>query len=295
MTTTRRLETAADIDALIGVVAALEGCTLEQANGFVDGLRESLGDTFEDSLVFAVQQLEIVGAVVLRPMPMGHLELFGGVPKHPDRHAISLALLRGARVAAPKAVLATFASDLYWEVSTLELLGFREVAQYQRLQATAPHLEAIALPAGFTISSYADHPDLAGLVAGLRCYEDLWGHHRVDATQVEAGLSNYDAALIWLARDAQGGVAGVCRATLSDGKAWIDAPGVQTDSRNRNLNLHRALLGHALHALSARGATTFTLESWGEIDANSADYLELGFEVLESEAIVAWGDSSLEH
>jgi len=52
--------------------------------------------------------------------------------------------------------------------------------------------------------------------------------------------------------------------------------------------LHRALLSHALHALSARGAMTFTLESWGVSEANSADYLELGFQILESEAIVAW-------
>ncbi len=288
---TRKLETAADIDALIGVVAALEGCTLEQAKGFVDRLRESLEEAFEDSLVFVTQHQQIVGAVVLRPMPMGHFELFGGVPAHPKRHDISRALLRGARAAAPNAVLATFASELYWAVSALEPLGFKAVAQYQRLQATAPRLEPVALPAGFAISSYADHPDLAGLVAGLRCYEDLWGHHRVDAKQVAAGLSNDDPALIWLARDALGNVAGVCRATLSDGQAWIDAPGVRSDSRN--LNLHRALLGHALRELSARGATTFTLESWGESASNSADDLELGFEVLESEAIVAWDGSSV--
>ena len=30
------------------------------------------------------------------------------------------------------------------------------------------------------------------------------------------------------------------------------------------------------------------LESWGESAGNSADYLKLGFSVLESEAIVAW-------
>lgn len=77
-------------------------------------------------------------------------------------------------------------------------------------------------------------------------------------------------------------MAGVCRATLSDGAAWIDAPGVRQDSRG--LNLHCTLFGHALHALGARGATTFTLESWGE----SADYLELGFQILESKAIIAW-------
>ena len=284
--TTRRLEDTADIDALIGVIATLEGCTFDQARGFVTGLRESLGDAFEDSLVFAVQQQQIVGAVVLRPMPMGHCELFGGVPAHPERHDISLALLRGARVAAPDAVLATFASDLYWEVSALEPLGFKTVAQYQRLQATAPHLEEVALPAGFTVSSYAETPDLEGLVAGLRCYEDMWGHHRVDPTQVAVVLSNYDPALIWLARDAVGGIAGVCRATLDDGKAWIDAPGVRSDARGSNL--HRALIGQALHALSARDAKTFTLESWGESASNSADYLELGFTVLESEAIVAW-------
>ena len=284
--TTRRLESAADIAALISVVAALEGCSAEQAKGFVDGLRESLGDTFEASLVFSTQQQQIVGAVVLRPMPMGHLELFGGVPKHSNRHEISLALLHGARAAAPDAVLASFASDLYWDVSALEPLGFKAVAQYQRLQTAAPHLEQIALPAGFTISSYSQTPDLEGLIVGLRCYEDMWGHHRVDPAQVAAGLSSYNPALIWLARDALGSVAGVCRATLSDGKAWIDAPGVRLNSRG--FNLHRALLGHALHALSARGATTFTLESWGESETNSTDYLELGFQVLESEAIVAW-------
>ena len=169
---------------------------------------------------------------------------------------------------------------------SIEPLGFNPVAQCQRLQAAAPHLEPVALPAGFTISSYTENPDLAGLVAGLRCFEDMWGHHRVAPAQVAAGLGNYDAALIWLARDELGGVAGVCRATLSDGGAWIDAPGVRIDSRG--LNLHCALLGHALHALGARGATTFTLESWGESAADSADYLELGFQILESEAIVAW-------
>ena len=30
------------------------------------------------------------------------------------------------------------------------------------------------------------------------------------------------------------------------------------------------------------------LEGWGESASSSADYLELGFSVLESEAIVAW-------
>lgn len=58
---------------------------------------------------------------------------------------------------------------------SIEPLGFRAVAQYQRLQAAAPHLEPVALPTGFTISSYTENPDLAGLVAGLRCFEDMWG------------------------------------------------------------------------------------------------------------------------
>ncbi len=290
--TTRNLESAADAEALIGVIAALEGCSPDQARGFVESLRSSIGNAFETALVFAVKQLEIVGAVALRPMPMGHLELFGGVPAHPERHEISRALLRGARAAAPDAVLATFASELYWEVSALEPLGFKTVAQYQRLQATAPGLESVAWPAGFTVSSYADKPDLTGLIAGLRCYEDMWGHHRAQPAQVAAGLSNYDAALIWLARDELGNVAGVCRATLSDASAWIDAPGV-VRSDSRGLNLHCALLGHALRELSARDAARFTLESWGESDANSADYLELGFEVLESEAIVAWDGSGI--
>ena len=284
--TTRKLESAADIHALIGGVSTLEGCTPEQAAGFVASLRQSLGDAFEDSLVFALRELQVVGAIVLRPMPLGHLELFGGVPAHADRHAISLALLRGARAAAPNATLSTFASDLYWDISALEPLGFTEVAQYQRLHSTAPRLEPVILPDGYTISSYAEHPDLAGLVAGLRCYEDLYGHHRVDPTQVEASLSNTDTALIWLARDALGAVAGVCRATLSDGRAWIDAPGVRIDARG--LKLHSALLMHALHALSARDATAFTLESWGESAVVSAGFLEVGFEILEFEAIVAW-------
>ena len=102
------------------MIAALEGCSAEQAKSFVDGLRESLENAFEASLVFAAQQQQIVGAVVLRPMPTGHLELFGGVPVQANRFDISLALLRGARTAAPDAVLASFASDLYWDVSALD-------------------------------------------------------------------------------------------------------------------------------------------------------------------------------
>jgi len=95
------------------VIAALEGCSAEQAKSFIDSLRESLGNAFEASLVFAAQHQQIVGAVVLRPMPLGHLELFGGVPVQANRFDISLALLRGARAAAPDAVLASFASDLH--------------------------------------------------------------------------------------------------------------------------------------------------------------------------------------
>jgi len=157
-------------------------------------------------------------------MPMGHLELFGSVPVQANRFDISLALLRGARAAVPDAVLASFASDLHWDVSALEPLGFKAVAQYQRLQAAAPRHEPVASPAGLTISSYAAHPDLAGLVAGLRCFEEMWGNHRVDPAQVAAGLSNYNPALIWLARDELGGVASMYRATPSDGEAaWIEA------------------------------------------------------------------------
>jgi GNAT superfamily N-acetyltransferase len=283
----RGFEAQSDLEAFAELVSQLEGCSLEQARGFIASLQKQLGESFEVSLVF-VENLEgkALGAVLMRPTPKGSLELFGGVPKHAERQAISEALLRAAQVLGSTQGLSTYATENYWDVAALEASGFTEVAKYQRLESTEIQLEGIELPIGFTLRSFAETSSLDDLVAGLRLFEDMWGHHHVDPESVAGSLRSYDPHDIWILKDQESRVAGLCRGTLSDGAAWIDAPTIRSDLRGQGL--HRALLTRTLETLKARGAVRFTLESWGEDAANSRDYLELGFALAEETPIVAW-------
>jgi GNAT superfamily N-acetyltransferase len=284
---TRGFEQRSDLEAFAEIVAQLEGCSVEGARGFIGSLQQQLGEGFEASLVF-VDDLEehTLGAVLLRPTPKGSFELFGGVPAHTERHAISDALLRASQVLGKARGVSTYATENYWNIAALEASGFKEVAKYQRLESTEIHLERIEWPTGFTLQSFAETSSLDDLVAGLKLFEDIWGHHHVDPEGVAENLASYDPHDIWILKDQESQVSGLCRGTLSNGTAWIDAPGVRTDLRGQGL--HRALLMRTLETLKARGAVRFTLESWGETAANSADDLEFGFLLAEETPIVAW-------
>jgi GNAT superfamily N-acetyltransferase len=284
---TRGFQQSNDLEAFAGIVAQLEGCSLQQAQSFSASLQKQLADKFETSLIF-VEGLEgkVVGAVLLRSTPKGSLELFGGVPDQAERGAISEALLRAAQALGQKQGLSTYATENYWDVAALQSVGFTEVTRYQRFESTAIHLEGIELPHGFTLSSFAKASNLDDLVAGLRLFEDMWGHHPVDPEGVAESLESYNPHDIWILRDRAAQVAGLCRGTLSHGAAWVDAPAVRTDLRGQGL--HRALITRTLETLKARGALRFTLESWGEVASNSADYLGLGFALVEETPIVAW-------
>jgi GNAT superfamily N-acetyltransferase len=285
---TRLLTQPSDLEIFAGIIVALEGCSALQAQGWISSLQTQMGDALEPSIVFVAESVEstVLGAVLLRPTPNGYYELFGGVPMHANRAKISIALLKAAQVKGSK--IYTFASENYWDTTILESLGFEEVGQYQRLGNLQAKLEPVALAQDFLISSFADNPDPADIVAGLQCYEDMWGHHPVKAEQVLSNLSNYDPPNTWLVKDAQGRVAGYCGVTISEASARVDAPAVRPDARG--LGIHRVLLAKALSAIP-KTITDIGLESWGESAENSADYLQMGFVLLESEAIVAWSMS----
>ncbi len=284
----RQFETDADLDVLAEIIAVIEGCSIVQAQTQVHSLRVEMGDSLERSVLFIQAELDstVLGAVLLRPTPKGVLELFGGVPAHPNHAEICETLLRGAQALAGGRGLFTFAAPTYWDVATLERSGFETVAHYQRLTCHSVSLEPVELPQGFTLVNFGQNPDFSDLVAGLRCFEDMWGHHLVNAELLERDLQNYAPEDIWILRDSQATVAGLCRAVVADGEAWIDAPAVRTDLRGRGL--HRALLAQTLNAFHSRVVNSFTLESWGEDPHCSADYLEFGFERVESVGIVVW-------
>jgi GNAT superfamily N-acetyltransferase len=277
-----------DLESFVDIVARLEGCDLETARGFIASLQNELGNGFAEAflLVSADSQSEPLGAVVLRPTPKGSLELFGGVPEHVDRATISEVLLRGAQALGGIQGVSTFASINYWDLATLERAGFREVAQYERFESHAPRLGMVNLPTGFTLSNFNANTDFEALLAGLRFYEDQWGHHHVNADAVRLGLEAYDPAHIWMLRDAEHTAAGLCRATLGSLSAWIDAPSVRPDLRGQGL--HRALLTRTLEHFMLGGVSSFSLESWGEDPTNRADFLELGFRSVERTPLVVW-------
>jgi GNAT superfamily N-acetyltransferase len=282
---TRPLTQPSDFELFASVIVALENCTFEQAKGWISSLQTQMGEALEQSIIFVAElpESKVLGAVLLRPTPNGFYELFGGVPKQLNRAELSITLLEAAQVKGGK--IYTFASENYWDTTILESLGFEEVAQYQRLGNLHFNSEPVVLPSGFSISSFADNPEPADIVAGLQCYEDLWGHHPVKAEQVMGNLANYDPLNTWLVKDAQGFVAGYCSVTISGTSARVDAPAVRPDARG--LGIHRALLAQAINAIP-KTITDFSLESWGEGIENSSDYLQMGFVLLESEAIVVW-------
>ncbi len=282
---TRLLTQPSDLEIFAEIIVALEGCTFLQAQGWISSLQIQMGEAFEQSIIFVAEssQSKVLGAILLRPTPNGFYELFGGVPTHSNRAKISIALLKAAQVKGGK--IYTFDSENYWDTTILEPLGFEEVGQYQRLGNLHFNPEPVALPQGFFISNFANNPESADIVAGLQCYEDMWGHHPVEAAQVMNNLSNYNPQHTWLVKDVQGLVTGFCSVSILEASARVDAPAVRSDARG--VGIHRALLTQALSAIP-KTITDVSLESWGESVENSADYLRMGFELLESEAIVAW-------
>jgi hypothetical protein len=177
----------------------------------------------------------------------------------------------------------TYADEAYWDATTLERLGYREVAQYRQLRASSLSLSSSSV--GAPIKSFLEHRNLDDLVTALRFYEDLWGHHTVNAAQVAASLEGFDPRNIALMFDDHQYIAGVCRATLDGTRAWVDAPSLRPDLRHPERYL--ALLRHALLELRTQGATAFTLESWGDVPEVVQAYLDLGFTLETSNAIVA--------
>jgi predicted GNAT family acetyltransferase len=98
------------------------------------------------------------------------------------------------------------------------------------------------------------------LIAGLRLFEDQWGHHHVHRDSVRARLEQYEARNVLISKNDALEVVGMTRATVTDGVAWIDAPSLHTN--HRHTGLHTALLSSVLAELLEQDATSFTLEAW---------------------------------
>ncbi len=226
--------------------------------------------------------------VVFHQMPQ---RCYGDVRVHPARRREGI----GRRLIDPMVQKATDLGARYLTIDVdavnqdgLRFLlsqGFRFRGDVWALVAPA----AVALPpplcpAGYSVATYADSPDLPGYVELCnRTFGDLWGHWEnfpgaMDETHLTGILEQFDPAGIFIVRDSAGKAVAQCRAKAAADNTSphiLDQPGVIPAARDAGLHAPLALT--AAHWLRAQGAQPVRLESWGDSAATVAIYEALGF------------------
>lgn len=154
-------------------------------------------------------------------------------------------------------------------------------------------LKAAQWPAGYTVRSYAQAPQLSTLLEVMnRSYADKWGHAENDQTTTEADvlpwLVSTDHEGMFLVFAPDGRVAGYCRAIPArptqepadaDLTDEVDQPGVVPEHRQQQL--YRPLVLTALHWLRAQAPRAILLQSWGDDEQTIASYQDAGFILLQ--------------
>jgi mycothiol synthase len=162
--------------------------------------------------------------------------------------------------------------------------GFDQVGEAWELHASAdcPIAEP-EWPAGFSLRTYAQNPDLSQLLEVCnRSRRDMWGHW-----ENYAGAVTEEVVMRWLPHWAWNGIflvlspageaVGVCRAELNTGgSANIDPPTIVPEHRHQLLQ--RPLLLTAWRWLRAQGAGQTLLQTWGDAASTVALYRILGFQ-----------------
>ncbi|MEM7112803.1 MAG: GNAT family N-acetyltransferase [Chloroflexota bacterium] len=176
--------------------------------------------------------------------------------------------------------------------------GFVPVGNNRFLQAPATtEIGDPVWPAGFTVKTFAETNDIAGVVAGSNgCYADMWGHRENTAPMTAAYLQEmrekYPDYLMpegtFILYDANQEVAGICfnRIRGANKKKVIDSPGVVP--AYRHLGLQRPLVQTSMHWLNQQADGDFHLDTWGDFAKAVQIYEELGFTFDETDHLIEY-------
>lgn len=165
---------------------------------------------------------------------------------------------------------------------------FHAIAAYTEMGMSQKQLSA-SLPADFRIQAYATFQHLPTLVDAFnRSYQGIWGHHQLQADDLQGWLPELDQQGLFVLFAPDGAVAGVCRVEQHTQRSttnglptgYIDAPGIVPEYRSKAL--YQALLIHALGWLGQR-VERVELESWGDSPDILALYQTLGFSILRQQ------------
>ena len=222
------------------------------------------------------ERQEALGAIGLRPSPAHGAEVMGGAFPGPAQHAAALALLAAALAAQPQ--LYAHAEAHLLPAEALEVAGLRPVSAYTRMSGPLP-TTLPTVPEGFRVAPLSEVESLKDRLAAQQTYSDLIGHTFVSPEFVLPGAGGCDDTLSWLAYDAAGVPAGICRVWLEGDLAKIGSPGVRPDARATGLR--RALLLLACEAVRAVGAARIEVDAWGDTEAQRAEDQVLGLMIEE--------------
>ncbi|MGI8587044.1 MAG: GNAT family N-acetyltransferase [Chloroflexia bacterium] len=179
--------------------------------------------------------------------------------------------------------------------SFLEHLGFKQVQSFvlMRLSPQTPLAEP-ELPPGYTIRPYTEVNDIPTLTNALnRGFIGHWDQHDDTEEEIAHWLKSEDVRPegIFLAYGPQGDVAGVCIATIGEGRAlrrgvptgYIDSLAVVPEHRSHGLG--RALLLTGMRLLRAEGQEVVELDAIGDNELALPLYEGVGFTVARRELI----------
>ncbi|HZU13948.1 MAG TPA: GNAT family N-acetyltransferase [Chloroflexota bacterium] len=156
------------------------------------------------------------------------------------------------------------------------------VAMRAEMDVPVPELPP---PPGFQVRSFAALADPEILRQAMnRSFEGLWGHHQITREVLDAFLPSLLPDGTFLALDAAGQVAGMCRVEVRSDSGggvagYIDSPGLVRGHR-QNHSLRIGLLRTAMRWLQAHGHDVMHLESWGDEPETIQLYRSQGFRDL---------------
>lgn len=163
--------------------------------------------------------------------------------------------------------------------------GFERAGAYIALhRLMPPTLETASWPAGYTLRSVKDVPDVSMLVELLNhSYGDRFGHKITTETDIQEWVEPLHSVNILLLFDAHKKAVGICRVRPASGAldttaatiGYVDAPGVVPS--HRQFNLYRSLVLAGVELLRQQGNTAVVIESWGDEERTISDYYDLGF------------------
>ncbi|MBZ9712658.1 hypothetical protein [Deinococcus multiflagellatus] len=225
----------------------------------------------------------LLGALALRPSPAHGQEVLGGAVAGVEQHEAARLLLGAAQATGP---LYAYADEALLPASALQALGWREVSAYAQLSGPLPGGLPCA-PDGVTLLPLADLSSPSQRLAAQRTYADRIGHTFATEADVQPGAGgvNEDLSRVALASSSQ--PLGICRAWLDGHELAVGSPGVHPDWRGGPLR--RALLLAVCQAARAAGATTVTVDTWGDTPEERADDLALGLSVIAFTPLYASG------